>query len=130
MSAGVTEQPKRLAEVALTALTIVVGAVLVLALTEGPSSSSQPVAESPQGANAVVITDFAYEPEPVTVPPGTTITFSNADPAPHTATADDGSFDTDTLDQDAEAMITVEEPGTYTYFCKFHMFMNGTVEVK
>ena len=41
--------------------------------------------------------DFAYAPEDLTVPAGTEVTFTNSDDAPHTATADDGSFDTDTL---------------------------------
>ena len=48
----------------------------------------------------VAIADFAFDPETVTVDAGTKLTWTNDDEAPHTATADDGSFDTGTLKLD------------------------------
>jgi len=111
---------------------------------EEPASSSSPSAESTteteappagdtaggQSADQVEIVEFLYEPEAVTVAAGTEITWTNADAAPHTATADDSSFDTGTLDKGDSASATFDEPGTYAYYCRFHAFMNGTVEVE
>lgn len=111
---------------------------------EEPASSSSPSAEStteeqasptsdagaPESADQVEIAEFLYAPEAVTVDAGTEITWTNADTAPHTATADDSSFDTGTLEKDDSGSATFDEPGTYTYYCRFHAFMNGTVEVE
>ena len=71
-----------------------------------------------------------FEPEEITVPAGTEVTFTNQDKAAHTATADDGSFDTEELGKGDSAQTTFDDPGTYTYFCRFHVFMKGTVEVE
>lgn len=76
------------------------------------------------------IVEFLYEPEDLTVTAGSTITWANSDNASHTATADDGSFDTGSIDLDQEGEVTLDEPGTYAYFCEFHPFMKATVEVE
>ena len=55
--------------------------------------------------------------------------WQNMDSAPHTATADDGSFDTGTLEKGKLKSETFKEPGTYTYYCEIHPTMHGTVEV-
>ena len=78
----------------------------------------------------VAIADFAFDPETVTVDAGTKLTWTNEDEAPHTATADDGSFDTGTLKLDDTGAVALDQPGTYTYYCRFHPFMKGTVEVR
>jgi plastocyanin len=78
----------------------------------------------------VEIADFEYGPEAIAVDAGTKVTWTNADEAPHTATADDGSFDTGTLDLDDSADVALDEPGTYSYYCRFHPFMKATVEIR
>jgi plastocyanin len=65
----------------------------------------------------------------VTVSVGGTVEWSNSDAAPHTATAEDNSFDTGSLDKGDTAKVTFDEPGTIKYICTFHPFMNATVEV-
>ena len=47
----------------------------------------------------VEISDFKFAPEAITVEAGDTVTWTSSDDAPHTATADDGSFDTGDLDK-------------------------------
>ena len=49
---------------------------------------------------------------------------------PHTATADDSSFDTGDLDKGDSKSVTFDKPGTFTYYCRFHPFMKATVEVQ
>jgi plastocyanin len=77
----------------------------------------------------VQIVEFTYEPDPVVVQAGGKVIWQNEDTAPHTATADDGSFDTGTIEQGKVGSATFKEPGTFTYFCEIHPTMHGTVEV-
>jgi plastocyanin len=77
----------------------------------------------------VEIEDFAYNPDPVTIEEGGKVIWKNRDSAPHTATADDGSFDTGTIEEDKLKSETFKEPGTYSYICSIHPDMHGTVEV-
>lgn len=87
-------------------------------------------AAAPEEADQVEIAEFLYAPEAVTVAAGTEVTWTNSDTAPHTATADDSSFDTGTLKKSDAGSATFDEPGTYAYYCRFHPFMKGTVEVR
>lgn len=77
----------------------------------------------------VEIEDFAYEPDPVTIEAGGKVIWVNRDSAPHTATAEDGSFDTGTLEEGKLKSEGFKEPGTYAYICSIHPQMHGTVEV-
>ncbi len=94
--------------------------------TAPAASESAPPSEDP----AVDIVDFEFEPATLTVEAGTEVTFTNDDTSPHTATADDDSFDTDKLDdRGGVGSVQLDEPGSYPYFCEFHPTMRGTVEV-
>ncbi|MDX6587018.1 MAG: hypothetical protein QOI31_1491 [Solirubrobacterales bacterium] len=98
-----------------------------------PSATSEEMTstESSTGTgDSVEIADFEFGPEEITVPAGTTITFTNEDSAAHTATADDSSFDTEELGKGDSAEETFDEPGTYTYYCRFHVVMKGSVVVE
>jgi plastocyanin len=77
----------------------------------------------------VEIEDFAYSPDPVTIEEGGKVIWKNRDSAPHTATAEDGSFDTGTIEEGKLKSETFKEPGTYAYICSIHPQMHGTVEV-
>ena len=97
---------------------------------EGDTTESEP-APSGEAAKSekVQIVDFSYEPDPVVVQVGGKVIWQNEDSAPHTATADDGSFDTGTIDEGKIGSATFKEAGTFTYFCEIHPTMHGTVEV-
>jgi plastocyanin len=77
----------------------------------------------------VEIVNFAYDPDPVTIQEGGKVIWLNQDSTPHTATADDGSFDTGTLQEGKLKSETFKEAGTFTYHCELHPNMHGTVEV-
>jgi plastocyanin len=97
---------------------------------EGDSGESEPAPSGEaQKSEKVQIVEFSYEPEPVVVQVGGKVTWQNEDTAPHTATADDGSFDTGTIDKGKLGSATFKEPGTFTYHCEIHPTMHGTVEV-
>jgi plastocyanin len=78
----------------------------------------------------VDISDYKFQPELIQVDAGTKVTFANADDTTHTATADDGSFDTGDLDKGDSASVTLSKPGEFTYYCRYHPFMKATVEVQ
>jgi LPXTG-motif cell wall-anchored protein len=69
--------------------------------------------------------DFAFEPKTITVNVGDTITWTNDGPAPHTVSADDGSFDSGNLDKGATFSHTFDKAGTLAYFCKYHGSKGG-----
>ncbi len=77
----------------------------------------------------VDIVEFTYQPDPVVVQVDGKVIWQNQDTAPHTATADDGSFDTGTIEKGKIGSETFKEPGTFAYFCEIHPDMRGTVEV-
>jgi plastocyanin len=91
-------------------------------------SEAKPGGEAAK-AEKVKIVEFAYGPDPVVVAVGGKVTWQNEDTAPHTATADDGSFDTGTLEKDKLKSETFEQAGTFPYFCEIHPTMHGTLEV-
>jgi len=59
-----------------------------------------------------------------------TVTWVNNDSAPHTVTADDGSFDSGNIAPAGTFTFTFTRPGTYEYYCAYHNWMLGTVIVK
>jgi len=77
----------------------------------------------------VSIKNFAFNPPNATVAPGTTVTWVNNDQAPHTATANNGAFDSGTLQPGQSYSFTFDKPGTYAYHCNIHPDMTATVTV-
>src|SRR3982751_3392015 len=97
--------------------------------TEAESGEEETGSEpAPSGearkAEKVEIVEFTYQPDPVVVQVGGKVTWQNQDTAPHTATADDGSFDTGTIENGKIGSATFKEPGTFTYFCEIHPTMH------
>jgi len=105
---------------------LLMGAALAacgLALTVG---AALPIRAATTAVNVV---DFAYEPTAMTVTAGDTVRWTNAGSAPHTVTADDGTFQSETLRTGASFEQTFATAGTFTYTCQFHPQMRGTVVV-
>lgn len=74
----------------------------------------------------------AYSPNPASVSGDSTITWNNIDDSPHTATADDGSFDTGIINggSSGSALISTSTgTGTIPYHCNVHPEMRGTLQV-
>ncbi len=81
------------------------------------------------GEVAVAIADFAFNPPDVAAKVGQTITFTNNDSAPHTATLDDGSCTTPNLDKGGSDGLMFNAAGTYPFHCRIHPAMKGTITV-
>lgn len=83
-----------------------------------------------QDANTVVIKNFDFSPMSLTVKPGTTVTWKNADGEPHTVTSVDGLFRSGALDTDETFAFRYDKPGVYKYVCSIHPRMTGTITVR
>jgi LPXTG-motif cell wall-anchored protein len=81
-------------------------------------------------STGVTISDFKFAPGTVTVNVGDTVTWSNSGPTGHSATANDGSFDTGILQKGSSGSHTFSQAGTFSYICTPHPFMKGTVVVQ
>jgi plastocyanin len=77
----------------------------------------------------VTIGNFAFAPQELKVPVGTTITFRNDDDMIHSIVAEDGSFRSKGLDTGDTFSFTFSKPGDYAYVCGLHPFMHGKVTV-
>lgn len=75
------------------------------------------------------IVKFKFAPETLQVKVGDTIKFTNEDIAPHTATANDKSWDTKRLKKGKSASIEVTENLSGSYSCRFHSKMKAQIEV-
>ena len=94
---------------------------------EAPPASAE--GEKLERSVKVEIANLEYSPDPVRVQAGGKVTWLNQDSVAHTATADDGSFDTGEIDEGKLKSETFKQPGTFTYHCEIHPQMHGTIEV-
>jgi plastocyanin len=85
---------------------------------------------APPPAAAVQIANFTFKNPVVTVKPGTTVTWTNADDIPHTVVSKDGLFRSKVLDSGDRFSFTLAKPGQFGYFCSIHPHMTGMVIVK
>jgi len=102
-----------------------------------PASVAAATTPPPAAATAVQMVEpqpaalsWGFAPETVTVKVGDSIKWTNAGTLPHTATADDGSFDTGLVDPGQNATVTFNTAGTFSYHCAPHPWMKATVVVQ
>ncbi|MFZ0544228.1 MAG: plastocyanin/azurin family copper-binding protein [Candidatus Promineifilaceae bacterium] len=74
---------------------------------------------------SVSIVDFTYEPVELTITPGTTVIWNNVGDFDHSATADDGSWDTEVFGPGGSKSITFDTPGVYQFYCQLHGTPDG-----
>jgi plastocyanin len=124
--------------------------ISILALALGACASGKatglPAGPTTGGpaANAVEVIDSAFNPVSLTVKVGTTVDWSQTGSAPHSVTADDGSFDsspgckndtTKCLQAGSDYSRAFPKAGRYQYYCVIHgakggVGMAGTVVVE
>jgi plastocyanin len=101
-------------------------AIMLFALSSRVTANAEPSAP----AAAVKIDNFVFGPQTVTVPVGTTVTWTNVDDIPHTAVSTDGVFKSKVMDTDEKFSYTFTKTGTYSYYCSVHPKMTGKVVVQ
>lgn len=105
------------------------------ATTEAAAPAETPAADAAAAqASAEVpvdIRDFAFNPNPVEVPVGGTVTWTNQDAVPHTATADQREvLQSGAIAPGSSFSQVFDTAGDFNYFCEFHPNMLGTISVK
>jgi len=97
----------------------------------GSAPAATPAAsDAPAGANTVTISNFAFAPASITIPAGTTVTWTNKDEEPHTVVSGDGTtFHSPGMGTGATFSFTFPNAGTFEYICSIHPMMHGTVVV-
>src|SRR4051794_22818372 len=78
--------------------------------------------------SGVTIAGFAFSPATITVKVGDTVTWTHNETVEHTATGAD--FDAGTVAPGATATVTFKTAGSFTYTCRIHPTMTGTVVVQ
>jgi plastocyanin len=99
------------------------------------SSYSSPTAPAtttppPSTPNAVAIQNFAFGPASLTITKGATVTWKNNDNVPHTATSDDGSWDTGNIAPGGSKSLSFANAGSFAYHCTVHSMMKATLVVQ
>lgn len=99
--------------------------------TEAPAAEAAAPAAEAAVEVPVDIRDFAYGPNPVEVPVGGTVTWTNQDAVPHTATADQRDvLQSGTISPGSSFSQVFDTAGEFNYFCEFHPNMSGTIVVQ
>ncbi len=110
----------------ITKRTFVVNSIAAFAaavFSRGAQASSQ------SGVNhKVAIRDWKYIPYSLEVKPGDTITWTNYDVAPHTATALDRNWDTGWLEKNDEGTVHVVAGMPTEYYCTVHPQMRAEIK--
>jgi plastocyanin len=113
-----------------TALTTLI--VLLAVGVAASVSGSHPTRA--QAAQQITIQNFAFGPASVTIPVGSTVTWTNQESGvDHTTTSDASStvaWDSRNLAPGASYSVTFIQTGTFTYHCSIHPFMTGTIIVQ
>jgi plastocyanin len=79
---------------------------------------------------SVTIRDFTYFPEDLSVNLGAEVTWLNEDGVIHDATDRDGAWETELLGEGESGTITLDEPGSFEYYCTVHPYMEGRLIVR
>jgi plastocyanin len=121
---------------------VALGAVLIASMlaacgSDDDGSGGDDGGAAPSGGATVTVATFMFDPDPLEVAAGTVITFTNEDAIDHTVTAGTREaptpdvFDGQLPEQGATFELTLDEPGTYEYFCEIHQGpgMTAVIEV-
>jgi plastocyanin len=110
--------------------TSVQNSTTVPATTPVPATTTVPATTpAPNSEITVDISSHGFDPAQLNVAPGTTVRFRNNDTESHTATADNGLFDTKVLEPGYSFEVLLEGSGAVTYQCELHPDMQGSILV-
>ncbi|MDO8647107.1 MAG: cupredoxin family copper-binding protein [Candidatus Diapherotrites archaeon] len=116
---------------------------MALALAGCAQQTQNPPANNPPAGNnnlppastgaktiAVEISNFAFAPAELTIKVGDSVTWTNKDSVGHTATGDNGEFDSGLLSTGQSFTQTFNTAGTFNYHCTPHPYMKAIIKVQ
>ncbi|MDO8490527.1 MAG: cupredoxin family copper-binding protein [Dehalococcoidia bacterium] len=118
-----------LAVVALVSALLLVSACSYGNSNPTPAGGTATPAKTATG-NSVTISNFAFSPASISVPVGTTVTWTNKDSEAHTVASDSGVFNSGNLSTNKSFSYTFATAGVFPYHCSLHTYMKGTVTVQ
>jgi plastocyanin len=98
-----------------------------LALTAAAASADSVTKPKPR---TVVIESMQFSPQQIEVKLGETVVWSNKDFFPHTATAEDHSFNSGEIATNRSWRFKPRKKGVFPYICTLHPTMKGRLVVK
>lgn len=112
------------------AATLVAVALPLMGVVSTLHARAAAPAAHPQATVQVVIQNFAFSPQTITVAPGTRVVWTQKDSIAHTVTSDDNAFPgSSDLSANQTYSYTFTKPGKYPYHCAVHPNMVATVIV-
>jgi plastocyanin len=104
-----------------SALALTLSAIALSACGVGPAAAADHIVE---------IRGLEFSPAFIDASPGDTITWINKDVMPHTATSDDGAWDSGNIAAGAEYTLSVKSDFAGGYTCTYHPTMTGEISVE
>jgi plastocyanin len=96
--------------------------------TSGSTAAGGSQSSAAASGTTITIQNFKFDPTPLTVKAGDTITVTNQDGTDHELKADDGSFDAGRFATGSKT-FTASKAGTFSYHCDVHTYMTGVLQV-
>ena len=94
------------------------------------ATPAEAAADAAADSLAVEIRDFSFNPPAIEIPVGGSVTWTNEDNVPHTATGlDREALQSGPIAYDESFTQAFDTAGTYEYFCEFHSNMMGSIVV-
>lgn len=118
-----TENRRRMTR-SLVMLLLAVGCSVALA-ADKPTTK-----KSPAKSHTVRMKDKKYAPQSLKIKVGEIVVWQNDDDHDHTVVADDKSFKSGNINPDDSFEFKFAKAGTFTYSCKYHPRMKGTITVE
>lgn len=100
-------------------------------VTATTTVAPQPKADQPPAAitHKIDIANFAFNKSSITIKKGDTVIWTNKDSVSHTVSGDNGGPNSAFLNQNQTYSFTFDNTGSFSYHCKPHPSMTGTVIV-
>ena len=110
---------------------VMLGIVTLSGCTQNPQQSPQNTTNPKNTSySTVMIQNFTYNPNTVTVKPGTTVTWINEDSTIHDVSSDSGAFASDDLAKGENYTHNFTKSGEYPYHCNEHPNMTAKIIVQ
>jgi plastocyanin len=101
----------------------------LLAMLWMAALSAPALADVPD-SNRIVVKDFMFTPNSLTIKAGSSVTWANLDDEPHNVVSDAGLFRSGAMDTNESFSFKFDKPGTYHFTCSIHPRMVGTIVVQ
>ena len=111
-------------------ITALAAVCAVLLCTAGAAATRGANTAAAPATHRVRIDASRFEPATLTVAPGDTIIWTNADLFPHTVTSTIGVFDSKDIKPGKSWKYVVPKKGLFEYACTYHAVMKATLRVR